>query len=490
MKIAELIQQPEGRTIEFKESLPKKSDLNKTIVAFSNDAGGTLILGIKDDPRQIVGIPEDKLVELEEQISSQIHDSCSPTILPDISFQNIDGKYIIIVRIAKGNNPPYHLKSKGEKEGTYIRVGSSNRKATPELLEELYRKRSNISFDSVAVYEKKLDEINLHSFKDQFKQIVGEEVTLTSLRKLNLTYQEHDQLFPTNALILLSDDDLRQKLFPYSKIECARFKGTTPGNFIDQKTIDAPLTLQAEQAYQFLLRHISQGSSYEGVYRKDRWEYPIIALREVIRNAIIHRDYALTGKDIKIAVFDDKIEITSPGNLLPTVDFNQMESGQSDIRNKVLAPIFKKLGIIEQWGNGLKLISNELKEYSEIKFQWTQPGMSFRATFLRTNYEEENDSTYDKSSSRTIVDDYGRLRPIATDYDRLRPITTDYEQLDIDEKKILIYLLDNERITRKIAVGILDYGETKTKEVINGLLNKHLIARKGKGRGTHYILKK
>lgn len=96
--------------------------------------------------------------------------------------------------------------------------------------------------------------------------------------------------------------------------------------------------------------------NYEGVYRNDRWEYPIIALREVIRNAVIHRDYSLTGKDIKIAIFDDKIEITSPGKLMPTVDFDEMFAGQSDVRNKVLAPVFKRLGLIEQWGNGLQLI--------------------------------------------------------------------------------------------------------------------------------------
>src|SRR5699024_6160378 len=150
MKINQIIQQPEGRTIEFKGNLPKKSDLNKTIVAFANDAGGTLILGVKDNPRKIVGIPEEELVMLEEKLSSLIHDNCKPTILPDISFQNIKGKYLIVTRIAKGNNPPYHLKSKGEAEGTYIRVGSTNRKAMPEMIEELYRKRSNISFDSLA----------------------------------------------------------------------------------------------------------------------------------------------------------------------------------------------------------------------------------------------------------------------------------------------------------------------------------------------------
>src|SRR5699024_4842932 len=175
MRISELIQQPEGRTIEFKKSLPTKSDLNKTMVAFANDAGGVLILGVKDKPRTIIGIPEDQLIEIEEQLSSQIHDSCSPTILPDISFQHIARKYLIIVRIAKGNNPPYYLKSKGEEDGTYIRVGSSNRKATPELLEELHRKRSNISFDSVPVYEKQLQEIDLKSFREQFQELAGEE---------------------------------------------------------------------------------------------------------------------------------------------------------------------------------------------------------------------------------------------------------------------------------------------------------------------------
>ena len=162
-----------------------------------------------------------------------------------------------------------------------------------------------------------------------------------------------------------------------------------PGNFIDQKTIDGPVSLQAEEAYKFILRHISQGVKYySGVYRKDNWEYPVVAIREAIRNAVIHRDYALRGKDIKIAIFDDKIEITSPGKLLPTVDFDDMESGQSDIRNKILAPVFKKLGIIEQWGNGLQLIAKEMERYSEIELQWSEPGVAFRVSFIKKGMPE------------------------------------------------------------------------------------------------------
>lgn len=83
----------------------------------------------------------------------------------------------------------------------------------------------------------------------------------------------------------------------------------------------------------------------------------------MIRNAVIHRDYSLTGKDIKIAVYDDMIEITSPGRLLLSVDFDNMDVRQSEIRNKIWAPFFKHLGLIDQWGNGLKLISDELKNF-------------------------------------------------------------------------------------------------------------------------------
>jgi predicted HTH transcriptional regulator len=88
-------------------------------------------------------------------------------------------------------------------------------------------------------------------------------------------------------------------------------------------------------------------------------------------------------------VFDDKIEITSPGKLMPTIDFNDMEAGQSDIRNKTLAPVFKRLGIIEQWGNGLRLIAEELRKYPEVKMEWSQPGFAFRVSFKKINYINE-----------------------------------------------------------------------------------------------------
>ena len=121
----------------------------------------------------------------------------------------------------------------------------------------------------------------------------------------------------------------------------------------------------------------------------------------MVRNAIVHRDYALSGKDIKIAVFDDKIEITSPGKLMPSVDFSLMEAGQSEIRNKLIAATFKKLGIIEQWGSGLKIISDDLKSYPEIELEWSEPGIAFRVTFRKKNYTSEmSEKTREKMSEK------------------------------------------------------------------------------------------
>ena len=196
---------------------------------------------------------------------------------------------------------------------------------------------------------------------------------------------EFKESLPTGSdlakTIVAFANDAGGELFPYAKIECARFKGSSSHEFLDQKTVDGNIAVQAEAAYNFVLRHINRGATVKGVYTESRWEYPVVAIREALRNAVVHRDYSLAGKDIKVAIYDDMLEITSPGNLLPSIDFNEMEARQSDIRKKVIAPVFKKPGIIDQWGNGLKLIADELKAYPEIEFKWFEKGLQFQVQF-------------------------------------------------------------------------------------------------------------
>jgi predicted HTH transcriptional regulator len=384
--LSEIIHQPEGRRLEFKSQLPSVADIAKTIVSFSNDAGGELFIGIQDNPRELKGLPEDELFQIEEQISSIIYERCYPVIIPDITFHTVDNKHFIRVRVYRGNHLPYYLKDKGKRQGTFVRVGSSNRLADENIIRELERQRHNSSFDGELVHDMLFDEIDLSSFSTLFKEQTGEDLDKSALKKLDLVKEFHGEERPTVGCVLFSDSGIRNEMFHYAKIECGRFKGTTSDEFIDQKSIVSNIAYQPEEAYDFVLRHINKGAKVEGVYTQSRWEYPVGAIREVIRNAIVHRDYSLTGKDIKVAIYDDMVEVTSPGKLLPSIDFNELDARQSDIRNKIIAPVFKKMGIIDQWGNGLKLISDELKKYPEIEFKWFERGMQFQVQFVKRDY--------------------------------------------------------------------------------------------------------
>lgn len=437
MSINELISQSEGRRLEFKGELPTNSDLAKTVTGFANDAGGEIYIGINDSPRQIIGLSEEDLPRIEEQISNLIYDRCYPTILPEISFLTVEDKHLIKVCIYRGSMPPYYLKDKGKLKGTYIRVGSTNKLADETIIAELERKRRNISFDSEVVMDKSVDKLDINGFKMLYKEKTDEELSTQVLRKLELVRLEQDKEYPTKALLLFSDDNLRNSMFPNAKVECARFKGTGIEEFLDQKTITTHIGLQAEETYNFVLRHINKSANVEGIYTVSRWEYPVKAIREIIRNAVVHRDYSLIGKDIKVAVYDDMVEITSPGLLPPSIDYSAMESRQSDAKNKVIAPVFKRLGIIDQWGNGLKMVAEEMKSYPEIDLRWKEIGLSFQVQFIKKNYKEDV----------SIGDRAGYERKTTQ---HTTQYTTQYttQKLTEAQKMILSYLREHPKATR------------------------------------------
>ena len=475
MNIQEILNQPEGRRLEFKAELPEHSDLAKTMIAFANDAGGDLYIGVADEPRKVVGLDEDKLMAIEEKISNIIFDRCYPAILPEIKFISEDNKHLIQVTVFRGSTPPYYLKDKGKLQGTFIRVGSTNRLADESIISELERRKRNISFDSEVIPDKPVNDLNIDNFKTMFKEKTGEELSDQALRKLDLVKDMQGAEYPTNALILFSDDPLRNSLFHYAKVECARFKGVTTEDFIDQKSITTNIATQAEEAYNFVLRHINKGATVEGVYTVSRWEYPVKAIREAIRNAVVHRDYSLTGKDVKVAIYDDMVEITSPGFLPPSIDYAAMESRQSDARNKVIAPIFKRLGIIDQWGNGLKLIADELKEYPNIKLRWKEIGLSFQVQFVNMNLNS-NTGTHSGIDVGNVGIDVGN-------------VGIDVGVGTSNNEILLIELIrQNSKITVKEIADTLKLSKRQCERIIADLKHRGILSRKGTNRTGYWTI--
>ncbi|MFH1323114.1 MAG: helix-turn-helix domain-containing protein [Methanobacteriota archaeon] len=367
MSILDLISLPESKTLEFKEKMPESLAIAKTACAFANGGGGTILIGVADKKKTITGINEQEIHILEEKIANIVYTMVEPTAAFYISIHNIEGKLILKIDVFPGSLKPYHLKNKGEIEGTYIRVGSTNRMADLETIEELGRQRMNISFDETSIIDATIDDIDLNNIeiylkkRKEVRDIPEVKPDGEFLKKIKAARQQNGSIHPTVAGILLFSSE-PEKYIQGAVIKCARFKGNEMDEFIDQRIITGSLFSQIEETIAFFKKNVKRSAKIEGVYRKEEYEYPEKAIREAVVNAVCHRDYSRKGADIKFAIFDDRIEITSPGGLLPQISLSDLGTGVSELRNKIIGRIFNEAGLIEGWGTGIRRIRNEIEE--------------------------------------------------------------------------------------------------------------------------------
>src|SRR6056297_2660713 len=354
MSLQKSIQNGEGKTIEFKVELPNSNTLAKSIIAFSNTGGGKLIIGVNDQG-EIIGLePDVNIFELKDKVASIIYETCYPTVLPDIYTTTIDDQLLLIIEVYRGNLLPYYLKNKGKSEGVYIRVGATNRKASYENILELERQRMNISFDQEANREVVLDSLDISSLEVRFAQ-AGKVLDQSVMKNLKLIIDDNNTIYPSNGLLILLGK------FEHIRMKCSRFKGSTMDVFLDRKEYDSDVFTQLENAENFIKNYIKLSSEIKGLQREDQYEIPLEAIRESLVNAVVHRDYSNDGRDIKIGIYDDIINIVSPGGFPSTITQEDILEGRSEIRNKVIARVFKELNYIEQWGSGIRRIISSCK---------------------------------------------------------------------------------------------------------------------------------
>ena len=383
MKILDKIKNGESKTLELKEKLPDNKSIAKTVIAFANTSGGKIIVGI-NDKLKITGVDANSVYALKDKIASVIFDSCLPDILPEIYTINVNGKLLLVIEIFRGNLMPYFLKSEGKAEGVYIRVGATNRKASPQIIEELQRYKRYVSFDEEINYDITVREPDMLPIKARFAKI-GKTLNDEKLRNLNLIKTDRGITYPTNALLILLGK------FPHCTVKCARFKGVTMETFIDKKEYRGNIFSVIENTQNFILNHINLSAKIEGLYRTDSYEIPIVALREALINALIHRDYANFGRDVKVGVYDDIVNIVSPGALPNIVTVEDILRGRSEIRNKVIANVFKELGLIEQWGSGISRIMIACKKAGLKQPRIRERGDFVDVEFYRPKIEEMSD---------------------------------------------------------------------------------------------------
>lgn len=380
----------EGKNIEFKRQIPGNHEkFLKDIIAFSNSSGGKVILGIEDETNIVYGIGEESPFKLSDGISTMISDACTPQIDPDISIQTVEDKTILVIDVVPGKFRPYYIASKGKETTAYIRINGTSRPADARKLKELELEGQNLSYDSMQLIGREYDEtvalklckemqrVALESCKSDEERAEVKEMTIEKLEDFGVLHRTGKQLTVTHAFDLLTDNKNR-----YAKIQCALFKGLTRDVFIDQKEFTGPIYEQVDAAYHFILRHINMGAEINGVYRNDIYELPINAIREMIANAVVHRSY-LDDSCVQVCVFDDRVEVLSPGTLYGGLDIETAKSGKSRCRNGAIAEAFHYMHIIEAWGTGIPRMINRCKEYGLREPVFEEFGDSFKVTMYR-----------------------------------------------------------------------------------------------------------
>ncbi|MCR4758507.1 MAG: putative DNA binding domain-containing protein [Butyrivibrio sp.] len=382
----------EDKKIEFKQEIPAKHEkFLKDIIAFANTSGGKSIIGIVDETKEVVGIGDQSPFKLSDSISSMISDSCTPLIETDIYPQSVENKTVLVVEVFPGKHRPYYLANKAKEDTSYIRVNGTSRPADPVTLKELELEGSNLAYDSmqeigVEFDEKKalelckaVKEIALSNCETEDEKLAVKDMTIGKLEDMGLLCRSGRELAPTHAFSLMTDNHSR-----FAKIQCALFKGNDRDVFIDKKEFEGPIFEQVSDAFQFILKHINIGAKVDGLYSKDVYELPIKSIRELVANAVIHRSYLVESK-IQISIFDDRIEVVSPGMLYGGMDFATMKTGRSKCRNQAIADIFQYMHIVEAWGTGIPRIIKSCKQYGLREPVFEEFGDGIKATVYRSS---------------------------------------------------------------------------------------------------------
>ena len=283
--------------------------------------------------------------------------------------------------------------------------------------------------------------------------------------------------YPSNAFAILTGNGGL-----HVATQCGVFKGTTKAVFVDRREYTGPLWKQIDEAFQFVLRNIHLGATIVGIYRQDVYEIPPDAIRELIINAMVHRSYLDHGT-IQVAVYDNRLEITSPGKLPMGQTMERMKEGYSKIRNEALAHAFAYMNLIEHWGSGIPRIIDKVKAAGLREPEFIGGEVDLRINIYRgqvdindVNAKVPDNTDKMPNSDKRVPDNIDKM----PDSDKRVP---DKEQ----EQRIYEYVLKYESITTAKAAEILGVKQRRARAVLMNLIDGAYLKKQGAARSTVYV---
>ena len=372
-ELLELIRNGEDSVVEFKREGVRNHDLAKTLVAFLNLEGGTVLLGVEDDG-SLSGVTGDNV---EEWVVELCRAKIEPPVVPLLSWTRVlerRGRDVLAVRVTQGPDKPYARLHNGRKT-YYLRVGNTSREASREELGRMCQSSGWLRYGLKPAPGASLDTLDIRRLRDYLSRILGGDLPSDDdadglaalLTNLELMTMSAGQVVATIDGVLLfgrkpnrfvpqsgvraicfpgpdadyatrADEDLRGPLVPLG--------AAADGSLVEFGLVD--------QAWDFVRRNTTPTAYLDGARRVDRWEYPESVIREAVVNALVHRDYSIAGTDIMLSIYSDRLEIQSPGRLPNTVTPQSMKLGMRYARNQTLVNIMRDYGYVDARGMGVR----------------------------------------------------------------------------------------------------------------------------------------
>jgi ATP-dependent DNA helicase RecG len=463
----EVLAMLESKKSEVLDWLPGRvpvADLAMTLAAMANTKGGTVFLGVTPRSDKPVGVDDS-----ENSVNRVLEATLSiepPLIIPLPQLVQVKGAPMVVVQIPRGMPYVYSL------DGRYLaREGETIVPLSPERLRRLILERGDVTFEAEPTRNASKEDLDWSQVEAYVSSLSGmggisaEQV----LVKRGCLKMYDGQLRPTNAGMLLFGKD-PQQFIRGSDITAARFAGTEMSDVFTRQDIVGALPQQIRRAETFLVDNLRKGVQLGAkMARTEQMEYPLKAVRELVVNAVAHRDYSIQGDGIRLYLFSDRLEITSPGRLPGPVTVDNIVDERFS-RNSTIVQVLSDLGFIERLGYGVDRVLALMQEVSLPEPRFAETAGGFRVTLFNKPIQPEDDGEPDLFGGVFRGQYINRRQEYALDF--------------LINRK-------NARITNKDLQELCPdvHSETIRRDLAD-LVSRSILIKMGEKRGSYYVLKK